>query len=365
MPNLAAQKNAAFYRCLIPLTSLIWFALVWAIFKWMDSLPKILARWGVLALLSIIVFWAGIKTFDNVLYYRVLPSHVEFNAYKSMAEEIRSKKIDAIHILLPYHCSIERYDEFVVLSSHYLFDIYHLIYCAFKEAGGTDQPFPLVYVSFPGDDRLFKLEEIYFQKLTNGKWVFKVNHRDGQFHEYNHSGRTTLDRGLTNFLALQKIPSKRQNWYTLNINEIFSPLNYNNLITKTKMRSAVKMTIEIDPNYAKAYMNRGNINFQQNHFNQAISDYNKAIELKPDFEEAYYNLAFSFYKAGNLNQAVSNYTKAIEINPKDTACYNDRAIIYYQLKEYDNAWDDVRTLQKLGTAVNPTLLNALKQVSQH
>ena len=96
----------------------------------------ILTRWSMIALLSTIVVYAGITTFHNVLYYRVLPSYVEWNAYKSMAEEIRLKKVDAIHILLPYHLSIERYDEFGVLSSHYIFDIYHLIYCAFKETGG-------------------------------------------------------------------------------------------------------------------------------------------------------------------------------------------------------------------------------------
>ncbi len=363
LPNLAAKGNAAFYRCLFPLTSLIWLLLVWAIFKWMDIIPATLSRWGTIALLSVIVVCAGLKTQQNVLYYRVLPSHVEYNAYKLMAGEIRSKKIDAIHILLPYHFSNERYDEFVVLTSHYLFDIYHLIYCALKQTGSPEVSLPLVYISFPGDDVLYKFDEIYFKKLPDGKWVFKVINRDEQFHEYNHSGRNTLDRGLTVLLAPQKAFSKKLNWCVLNINDIFSPPNYNGLIPKINDRFDDNMAIEIAPQFVKAYNDRGNINFKQGNFTEAISDYNKAVGLKADYEDSYYNLGLTYYKQGNLTQALSNYSKAIEINPKDTAAYNDRAIIYYKLREYDKTWDDVHKIKELKAAVDPQLINALKQVT--
>ncbi len=121
--------------------------------------------------------------------------------------------------------------------------------------------------------------------------------------------------------------------------------------------------IYTDPGLAETYNNRGNAYYMQGNLTQAIYEYTKAVELKPDLEDAYYNLGLIHYKQGNLIQAISNYNKAIEINPKDIECYNDRAIIYYQLKEYDNAWGDVRTLQKLGAAANPKLISALKQVS--
>ena len=50
---------------------------------------------------------------------------------------MRINDLSTIHIYLPEHLSIERYDEFGILSSHYEFDVLHLIYCAFKETDGS------------------------------------------------------------------------------------------------------------------------------------------------------------------------------------------------------------------------------------
>ena len=41
LPNLLAQQNAAFYRCLIPLTAFIWIIIVWIILKFEMLLPFI------------------------------------------------------------------------------------------------------------------------------------------------------------------------------------------------------------------------------------------------------------------------------------------------------------------------------------
>ena len=80
LPNLAAQGNIPFYRCLIPLTCFIWLILVWAIYQWMGLFQKDITRWSVIALLLTITVYAGIKTYHNILSYRVLPSYLEWNA---------------------------------------------------------------------------------------------------------------------------------------------------------------------------------------------------------------------------------------------------------------------------------------------
>lgn len=123
------------------------------------------------------------------------------------------------------------------------------------------------------------------------------------------------------------------------------------------------MDIAANPKLAEAYNDRGNVYFKAGNFIQAISDYNKAVLLKPDLEDAYYNLGFIFFKKGNLENALLNYSKAIKINPKDIEALNDRAIVYYYLKEYDKARDDVNEVRNLGSAVNPLLINALKQAT--
>ena len=46
-----------------------------------------------------------------------------------------------------------------------------------------------------------------------------------------------------------------------------------------------------------------------------IQDYNKAIELNPNNAKAYYNRGASFEKVEKIDEAVQNYQKAIELNP--------------------------------------------------
>ena len=47
--------------------------------------------------------------------------------------------------------------------------------------------------------------------------------------------------------------------------------------------------IELNPNYAKAYYNRGIAKFDLQDYKGAIADYTKAIELNPNYAKAYYN----------------------------------------------------------------------------
>jgi len=225
LPNLAARENAAFYRCLIALTSLIWLLLVWCLFQWKDIIPTVLTRWSMIALLCTIVVYAGIRTYHNVLFYRVFPSSVEWNAYKFMAHEIQLKKVDAIHVVFPYHFPVERYDEFGTLSSDYITDIFHLIYCAFDEAGGKKQKLPAIFVSYPGDNVFYEEKEIYIKRLPDGQWLGKDLNGDGHFTKIDHSvlGETS-DNKLVYF-AYPFRTSKRENWYNLNLNDILSPSN--------------------------------------------------------------------------------------------------------------------------------------------
>ena len=71
----------------------------------------------------------------------------------------------------------------------------------------------------------------------------------------------------------------------------------------------------------------------------------------------------STHRQGNLTEAISDYAKAIEIDPKDAEAYYNRGVDYYTAKEYDKAWIDVHKAEKLGYAVHPEFLAALKQAS--
>ena len=58
------------------------------------------------------------------------------------------------------------------------------------------------------------------------------------------------------------------------------------------------MAIQIKPDYADAYNNRGIAYDKKGDYDQAISDYNRAIRIKPDYAAAYSNLSKTYKKIG-------------------------------------------------------------------
>ena len=52
--------------------------------------------------------------------------------------------------------------------------------------------------------------------------------------------------------------------------------------------------VEINPNYAEAYYNHGNLLCEIKKFDESIFSYNKAIKINPNYTEAYNNLGLAF-----------------------------------------------------------------------
>ena len=89
--------------------------------------------------------------------------------------------------------------------------------------------------------------------------------------------------------------------------------------------------IELDPNYALAYMNRGIAKAQLKQYSAAIADYDKAIELDPNFALAYHNRGVAKYNLAQYNAAIADYDKAIELEPNFAPAYYARGLIYREL----------------------------------
>lgn len=81
-------------------------------------------------------------------------------------------------------------------------------------------------------------------------------------------------------------------------------------------------SIEVSPNTATLYLNRGEFrqSFLDNQKNElALADFTKVIQLKPDFADAYYFRGQSFVFKKDYNAAESDYKKALEINSNHTS----------------------------------------------
>ena len=132
--------------------------------------------------------------------------------------------------------------------------------------------------------------------------------------------------------------------------------------------------IEINPNYAYAYYNRGNVKQDLNDFKGAIEDYTKFIEVdtilddislqtimirkigefeypisNPSSIGAYRARASSKEKLKDFKGAIADYSKAIEIDSKSWDHYYYRGWAKYYSNDMIGACQDARKAKELGS----------------
>jgi len=75
----------------------------------------------------------------------------------------------------------------------------------------------------------------------------------------------------------------------------------------------------------------------------AINDYNKSLSINPNYAEAYVNRGNARYKiAGDKQGAIDDYNKAISLNSNLAKAYQNRGAIRYNLGDKQGAIDDLK-----------------------
>jgi len=98
--------------------------------------------------------------------------------------------------------------------------------------------------------------------------------------------------------------------------------------------------IELNPQYALAYNNRGYVHYTQKDFAQALQDLNQAIALNPNYAMAYNNRGKVYDKLKEYQRAWEDYDRAIRLKPDFTAAYVNRGNVYFMRQDYDLALMD-------------------------
>jgi tetratricopeptide (TPR) repeat protein len=109
--------------------------------------------------------------------------------------------------------------------------------------------------------------------------------------------------------------------------------------------------IEIDPQFAEAYGNRGISYYDMGNLGNldlAIKDLTKVIELEPENANAYHHRGLAWYFTENFDKAIADLTKAIELNPKDAVAYYHRGLAWRGKGDYDKAKTDYDKAKELG-----------------
>jgi len=70
---------------------------------------------------------------------------------------------------------------------------------------------------------------------------------------------------------------------------------------------------------AQAHLKRGEALSDTRDYTAAIAAYSSAIQLNPDLAEAYNDRGFAHYLNGNAERAIADFTRAIELRPDYSA----------------------------------------------
>ncbi len=109
---------------------------------------------------------------------------------------------------------------------------------------------------------------------------------------------------------------------------------------KSKALADYNIAVEIAPDVAGIYFNRGVYFASQNDFDAALKDYDAALRLDPDLVPALYNRARIRTARGAFPEAVADYSHAIERQPAEPRLRMERGLLYMREGDYRRGLED-------------------------
>lgn len=104
----------------------------------------------------------------------------------------------------------------------------------------------------------------------------------------------------------------------------------------------VMKALELEPDYANAWYNLGEIRFELAKVDAAIEAYDRAIALKPEDADAFNSRGHAKFRLGRVGAALADYTAALKLQPEDAATLVNRADALTLLGQYKQAAADYR-----------------------
>ncbi|MBW4611955.1 MAG: serine protease [Desmonostoc vinosum HA7617-LM4] len=112
--------------------------------------------------------------------------------------------------------------------------------------------------------------------------------------------------------------------------------------------------IKLNPNYLKAYNNRGLARYLLGDHSGAIADFNQSLKINPNDADAYNNRGLVRSAVGDKKGALGDYSQALRFNPNYVLAYNNRGIARNSLDDNQGAITDFNQALK----INPKFAEA-------
>ncbi len=124
----------------------------------------------------------------------------------------------------------------------------------------------------------------------------------------------------------------------------------NECMIKGDWADAVKnydRVIELDPNYAVAFNNRGAAHYLMGEYEEAAADFGEAVSILVMLAPAWNNLAYAEQRLGRWRAAADDHSRAALLNGRFASAYYGRGLAYYQLGDFKRAAADFKTAEEL------------------
>ncbi|MDE0397635.1 MAG: tetratricopeptide repeat protein [Candidatus Poribacteria bacterium] len=105
--------------------------------------------------------------------------------------------------------------------------------------------------------------------------------------------------------------------------------------------------IRLTPDFADAYINRGDVRKKLGDLEEAIKDYDTAIRLGDDYAYVYFNRGIAKANVGDKKGAIKDYDRAIRFDPAYFDAYFNRGNVKSNLGDKKGAIEDYDTVIRL------------------
>lgn len=92
----------------------------------------------------------------------------------------------------------------------------------------------------------------------------------------------------------------------------------------------------------------GIFNLMKENYDAAMDDFDHALEIDPENASMYVNRGSVYDRKGDIEKAISEYGRAIELDPDESDCYYLRAMSYRSKGDLKAARRDLRRAAKMG-----------------
>jgi tetratricopeptide (TPR) repeat protein len=122
--------------------------------------------------------------------------------------------------------------------------------------------------------------------------------------------------------------------------------------------------IDIDNNYAEAFLARGIAYFKDSNITEAMRNFNRAIQINPRYVDAYLSRGIALAATADFDGALTEYNNAIRFDPDNAAAYYHRAEAYYGKYMYDNSRQSLDKAIQLGYKPDPQFVKDLVKMQR-